>query len=232
MSDLVVEITGGQGVPAIVVKPAHRPGRSIGAFITDVFRSPRSADNKMNRANACEPGERNSEPLQLHVARPMAIVPGPVNFAEIMRVRRTFAIGPMLLVLPACTMLPRDITAPVPPAPPTHVVFVADGAGIFDRHPRHSERRPRPTAGPWMFARSSGRTASSGISPTTPITHGRDRGRESAGLVLAQKQAHPDMPVSLVGHSAGCYVVLVAASSCRRTRSSGLSAQPVRVVRL
>ena len=40
---------------------------------------------------------------------------------------------------------------------------------------------------------------------------GRARGRELAGLVLAQKQARPDMPVSLVGHSAGSFVVLVAA---------------------
>ncbi|HEY3790045.1 MAG TPA: hypothetical protein VGL71_14390, partial [Urbifossiella sp.] len=140
----------------------------------------------------------------------MVIVPGPVKFAEIMRVRRTFAIGPMLLILPACTMLPRDITAPVPPAPPTHVVFVADGAGDF--RSASTSFRETAAADGWpldvrTFVWSHGFLRN--LADHTDTAWARDRGRELAGLVLAQKQARPDMPVSLVGHSAGSFVVLV-----------------------
>ena len=53
------------------------------------------------------------------------------------------------------------------------------------------------------------------ISPQPGRPHrlrmGPERGRELAGVVLAQKQAQPNLPVSLVGHSAGSFVVLVAA---------------------
>lgn len=127
-------------------------------------------------------------------------------------VRRQIANGLFLLFLPACTMLPRDITAPVPPVRPTHVVFVADGAG--DYRAASTSFRETVAADGWpidvrTFVWSHGFLRS--LADHTDYEWARERGRELAGLVLAQKQARPDLPVSLVGHSAGCFVVLAAA---------------------
>jgi pimeloyl-ACP methyl ester carboxylesterase len=126
-------------------------------------------------------------------------------------VRRRLGYG-LLVLLPACTMLPRDTTAPVPPVPPTHVVFVADGAGDY-RAASTSLRETAATDG-WpldvrTFVWSHGFLRN--LADHTDYEWARERGRELAGVVQAQKQARPDLPVSLMGHSAGCFVVLVAA---------------------
>jgi pimeloyl-ACP methyl ester carboxylesterase len=127
-------------------------------------------------------------------------------------VRSQFAIGLIFMLLPACTMMPRDITAPVPPVQPTHVLFVADGAG--DYRAASTTIRETAAADGWpldvrVFVWSHGFMRS--IADHTDSEWARERGKELAGVVLAQKQARPDLPVSLVGHSAGCFVVLVAA---------------------
>src|SRR6516162_1967117 len=46
------------------------------------------------------------------------------------RVRRRIFL-PALLLVPACEFLPRDVAPPLAPVPPTHVVFVVDGAGDY-----------------------------------------------------------------------------------------------------
>ncbi len=117
-----------------------------------------------------------------------------------------------MVFLPACTMLPRDVTAPVPPVTPTHVIFVADGAG--DYRSASTSFRETAAADGWpldvrTFVWSHGFLRN--LADHTDYEWAKARGRELAGLVLAQKQARPDLPVSLVGHSAGSYVVLVAA---------------------
>jgi pimeloyl-ACP methyl ester carboxylesterase len=125
---------------------------------------------------------------------------------------RRIASGLVVLFLPACTMLPRDITPPVPPARPAHVLFVADGAGDY-RAASTSIRETAAAEGLPLdvrtFVWSHGFLRN--IADHTDMEWAKDRGRELAGVVLAQKQARPDLPVSLVGHSAGCYVVLLAA---------------------
>jgi pimeloyl-ACP methyl ester carboxylesterase len=109
-------------------------------------------------------------------------------------------------------MLPRDITTPMPPATPSHVLFVADGAGDFRaastsiRETAASEGLPLDVR---TFVWSHGFLR--GIADHTDIEWAKERGRELAGLVMAQKQARPDLPVSLVGHSSGSFVVLLAA---------------------
>ncbi len=116
------------------------------------------------------------------------------------------------LLAPACAMLPRDAAAPVLPVPPTHVVFVADGAG--DYRAASTSLRETAAADGWpldvrTFVWSHGFLRN--LADHTDYAWARDRGRELAGVVLAQKQARPDEPVSLVGHSAGSFVVLTAA---------------------
>ena len=126
--------------------------------------------------------------------------------------RRRLAIGLVVLLVPACTMLPRDTTAPAPPVPPTHVIFVADGAG--DYRAASTTMRETAAADGWpldirTFIWSHGFMRN--LADHTDYQWARKRGRELAGVVLAQKQARPDLPVSLVGHTAGSFVVLVAA---------------------
>jgi pimeloyl-ACP methyl ester carboxylesterase len=121
-------------------------------------------------------------------------------------------VAGFVLLLPACTMMPRDITTSVPPAQPTHVVFVADGAG--DYRAASTSLRETAAADGWpldfrTFVWSHGFLRN--LADHTDYAWARERGRELAGVVMAQKQAHPGEPVSLVGHSAGSYVVLVAA---------------------
>jgi pimeloyl-ACP methyl ester carboxylesterase len=110
-------------------------------------------------------------------------------------------------------MLPHDTASPVPPAPPTHVVFVADGAG--DYRAASTSLRETAASDGWpldvrTFLWSHGFLRN--LADHTDYAWARDRGHELAGVVLAQKQAQPNVPVSLMGHSAGCYVVLEAAA--------------------
>jgi pimeloyl-ACP methyl ester carboxylesterase len=129
-------------------------------------------------------------------------------------VRRSATILVGLVLLPACTMLPRDTAAPVLPVPPTHVVFVADGAGDF--RAASTSLRETAAADGWpldvrTYVWSHGFLRN--LADHTDYAWARDKGRELAGVVMAQKQARPNEPVSLVGHSAGSYVVLVAAEN-------------------
>jgi pimeloyl-ACP methyl ester carboxylesterase len=128
-------------------------------------------------------------------------------------VRGRIAIALTVVMLPACTMLPHDVAAPVPPVPPTHVVFVADGAG--DYRSASTSLRETAAADGWpldirTFVWSHGFLRN--LADHTDYDWARDRGRELAGQVLAQKAARPDIPVSLMGHSAGSFVVLEAAA--------------------
>jgi pimeloyl-ACP methyl ester carboxylesterase len=98
------------------------------------------------------------------------------------------------------------------PVPPLHVLNVADGAGDF----RICSRVVRETAQAdgWpleviTFAWSHGYLRS--FADHFDYPWARDRGRDLARIVLAQRQARPDLPVSLMGHSDGAAVVLAAA---------------------
>src|SRR4051794_23262593 len=119
----------------------------------------------------------------------------------------------LVLLVPACTMLPRDTAAPIPPVAPTHVVFVADGAG--DYRAASTSLRETAAADGWpldvrTYVWSHGFLRN--LADHTDYAWSRDRGRELAGLVLKQKQERPNEPVSLMGHSAGSFVVLEAAA--------------------
>jgi alpha-beta hydrolase superfamily lysophospholipase len=119
----------------------------------------------------------------------------------------------VVLLVPACTMLPRDVATPIRPVQPTHVVFVADGAG--DYRAASTSLRETAAADGWpldvrTYVWSHGFLRN--LADHTDYSWARDRGRELAGVVMAQKQARPNEPVSLVGHSAGSYVVLEAAA--------------------
>lgn len=125
----------------------------------------------------------------------------------------TIVLLGITLTLPACSFLPREQAAPLPPVPPRHIVFVADGAG--DYRSTSAAMRETAAANGWPI---DVRTFvwSHGFFHTIADQRDRDwaiaRGKDLANIVAAQKRAQPDLPVSLVGHSAGSEVVLTAAA--------------------
>src|SRR5438552_18270152 len=98
--------------------------------------------------------------------------------------------GVWLLLLPACALLPREGQTPLPPVAPLHVLFVADGAGDY----RACSRVVRETAQAdgWplevsTFAWSHGYLRN--LADHSDYAWTRNRGRDLARVVLAQRQA-------------------------------------------
>ena len=126
-------------------------------------------------------------------------------------VRRALAF--VALALPACAQLAtyRSNQDDLDP-PPQHVLFVADGAGDYRacsaavRETVRSDGLPLEVV---TFVWSHGYLRN--FADHNDYAFARFRGRELAERVLEQRRTRPDLPVSLVGHSAGCGVVLAAA---------------------
>jgi pimeloyl-ACP methyl ester carboxylesterase len=126
-------------------------------------------------------------------------------------VRRALALTAVWL--PACAQLTtyRSDQDHLDP-PPQHVLFVADGAGDYRACSNRMRDTVRADGLPLevvTFVWSHGYLRN--FADHTDYAFARFRGRELAERVLEQRQARPDLPVSLVGHSAGCGVVLAAA---------------------
>jgi pimeloyl-ACP methyl ester carboxylesterase len=116
------------------------------------------------------------------------------------------------MLLPACAVLPHEAPVPLDPVQPLHVLFVADGAG--DYRACSAAVRETAQADGWpldviTFVWSHGYLRN--FADETDYAWARQRGRELARVVQAQRQARPDLPVSLLAHSAGAGVVLAAA---------------------
>jgi pimeloyl-ACP methyl ester carboxylesterase len=128
-------------------------------------------------------------------------------------VRGRIPIAVAVMLVPACTMLPRDVASPIPPVAPTHVVFAADGAG--DYRSASTSLRETAAADGWpldvrTFVWSHGFLRN--LADHTDYEWAREQGRKLAAVVTEQKQRQPNVPVSLYGHSAGSFVVLEAAA--------------------
>lgn len=123
------------------------------------------------------------------------------------------ALAFVALALPACAQVPTFLsTHDAVDPPPRHVLFVADGAGDY-RACSSSLRETVQTDGLPLevvtFVWSHGYLRN--FADHVDYAFARFRGRELAERVLEQRRTQPDLPVSLVGHSAGCGVVLAAA---------------------
>ena len=105
-----------------------------------------------------------------------------------------------------------DFAAP-PNAPSGAVIFCADGAGGFGG----TSAALRQNLGPASTVRVEEFDWSHGkwrmLSDHLDRGNIAEQGRRLACAVQAQKKCRPDVPVYLVGHSAGSAVVLVAAES-------------------
>lgn len=98
------------------------------------------------------------------------------------------------------------------PQPARGVVYVVDGAGAHDSAPRKLETSVlamglpldvRPF--PWSHGLGLG------LADVLDVAHTRREGGRLAAEVVRCQRERPDLPVSLVGYSAGCAVVLAAA---------------------
>jgi pimeloyl-ACP methyl ester carboxylesterase len=109
----------------------------------------------------------------------------------------------------------RHVVHRLPEPPPGRaVVIVADGAGNFQgasialRGLVEEENLPLHIH---TFEWSHGNYRA--ISDLVDFKHTLRRGEELAELVMAQRRQQPDVPIILVGHSAGAGVVLCAAEN-------------------
>src|SRR5262245_22341546 len=123
------------------------------------------------------------------------------------------ALAFVAFALPACAPVPTFLSShdAVGP-PPQYVLFVADGAGDYRacssslRETVQTDGRPLEVV---TFVWSHGYLRN--FADHVDYAFARFRGCELAEHVLEQRRTRPDLPVSLVGHSAGCGVVLAAA---------------------
>jgi pimeloyl-ACP methyl ester carboxylesterase len=113
-----------------------------------------------------------------------------------------------------CAGLPHEVRAPACCGCERGVVFTADGAGGFGttssalRSAIAEEGLPLCVATvPWSHG--FGR----GLADQVDYGHARAEGACLAGEVLARRQSCPGGAIFLVGHSAGCAVVLAAAEA-------------------
>lgn len=117
----------------------------------------------------------------------------------------------LVVMLPACKTLP-PMAIPEFPKSERPVVFVADGAGDF-RACSGSLKKTAAADGLSFevvtFVWSHGFLRN--MADQTDVTHIRDRADRLAELVRKQKELRPNIPVTMVAHSAGSAVVIAAA---------------------
>ena len=106
----------------------------------------------------------------------------------------------------------REVPVPItPPLNTEGVVFAADGAGDFRISSSHLRKVVYEDCLPIHvipFVWSHGYAKI--VKDQTDQCHIRCQGERLAQEVLAYRQEHPDLPLTLFGHSAGCNVVLAA----------------------
>jgi pimeloyl-ACP methyl ester carboxylesterase len=98
-----------------------------------------------------------------------------------------------------------------PPCPPAKIVFVVDGAGGFEacsRTLRQTAAEEKLPVEVRTFHWSHGFCRI--FSDQMHSAHIKREGRQLADTVLSYHRDFPDVPIVLVGHSAGCGVILTA----------------------
>lgn len=127
-------------------------------------------------------------------------------------VARTFLIL-ALLAAAGCVASPHYVNSPdfVPTAGVRGVVFVADGAGGYHATSQALRQVAREASIPVhietvRWSHGYGRVAAD----LFDRSHLQDEGHELAQRVAEFRRAYPGMAVYLVGHSAGCLIVLEA----------------------
>src|SRR4051794_10063525 len=121
----------------------------------------------------------------------------------------------LLVLLPlvgGCVGLPQRVESRLPPGAARGVVFVANGAG-GRQHAARAVAAEADAARLGLHVRSFdwGHGLGLGLADAADVAHARRQGQLLAAEVRRCLGERPGVRVSLVGHSAGCAVVLAAA---------------------
>jgi pimeloyl-ACP methyl ester carboxylesterase len=121
--------------------------------------------------------------------------------------------GLLLLLLAGCRAMPR-LEPCLEPIDGKAIIFVADGAGNFQA--ASAAMKKTVARSPWPvqvetfeWSHGFGRI----LSDELDYAHARAEGERLAGHIRRVRQAHPDVKIYLVGHSAGAAVVTAAAEA-------------------
>jgi pimeloyl-ACP methyl ester carboxylesterase len=139
------------------------------------------------------------------------VLPGEIAMTQQVRLGWPLAA---LLLLPAGAGGGFPAPAPVCPCSPRAIVLAVDGAGGFEassRALRHTVIEDKLPLEIQSFHWTHGYCRI--LSDQMHASHMRREGKRLADLVLRCRDEAPDRPIYLVGHSAGCGVLLTAAES-------------------
>ena len=123
--------------------------------------------------------------------------------------RRVLILG--LVALVGCRSVPTTVESYSLPTPPEGIVIVVDGSGGYQISPRAVAMAVEASRLP-LYVRSFDWTHGTGrgLADMIDTAHARAEGCRLAAHVEWYRTNYPDLPVYLVGHSAGCMVVLEA----------------------
>jgi hypothetical protein len=126
--------------------------------------------------------------------------------------RYSAASLPVLFLASGCALNRHEIDAITHPVHPSAVVFVADGAGDF-RMLSHSLRKAivaeQLPVSVKTFVWSHGYYRI--LEDQLCMSHAREKGHRLAGIISAERESCPNLPIYLIGHCAGSTVLLAAA---------------------
>jgi len=118
----------------------------------------------------------------------------------------------LLPFLSGCAALPVPVESRAPPCAAKGIVIVVDGAGGYQNAPRAiaaavDEQRLPVHVRSFDWSHGQGR----GLADVTDVAYARCQGQLLAEQVCRYRGAYPNVPIYLVGFSAGSTVVLTAA---------------------
>jgi pimeloyl-ACP methyl ester carboxylesterase len=121
--------------------------------------------------------------------------------------------------LVGCRGVPTTIESYSLPTPPEGIVIVADGSGGYQIAPKAIAMAVEAARLP-LYVRSFDWTHGTGrgLADMLDIENSREQGARLASEVDWYRTNYPNLPMFLVGHSAGCNIILEASRSLRPGR--------------
>jgi pimeloyl-ACP methyl ester carboxylesterase len=120
----------------------------------------------------------------------------------------------VMFALVGCRSVPTTIESYSLPTPPDGIVIVVDGSGGYQIAPKAVAMAVTASRLPF-YVRSFDWTHGTGrgLADMIDTEHAREEGQRLAANIQWYRTYYPQMPVYLMGHSAGCNIMLEAARS-------------------
>jgi hypothetical protein len=120
----------------------------------------------------------------------------------------------MSLALVGCGTVPKTVESYSLPTPPEGLVIVVDGSGGYQIAPKAVGMAVEAAKLP-LFVRSFDWTHGTGrgLADMTDTEHSRQEGLRLASHLVWYRTNYPQLPVYVLGHSAGCNIILEATRS-------------------